>query len=147
MFRRLVGRREDVAEEQDLLVAEALGDDDGSDIRVGHAEILGLTAGEAAGDVREAEQAGERVAVGLRLQLAVGVGPLADNQVAGVLPDRRPPTPIENRAEAIAYAVANAAANDVILVAGKGHEAYQEANGVRSPFDDVEIASGALANR
>jgi UDP-N-acetylmuramoyl-L-alanyl-D-glutamate--2,6-diaminopimelate ligase len=34
-----------------------------------------------------------------------------------------------------------------VLVAGKGHEAYQEANGVRSPFDDVEIASGALANR
>jgi UDP-N-acetylmuramoyl-L-alanyl-D-glutamate--2,6-diaminopimelate ligase len=29
--------------------------------------------------------------------------------------------------------------NDVILVAGKGHEKYQEINGVKHPFDDKEI--------
>jgi UDP-N-acetylmuramoyl-L-alanyl-D-glutamate--2,6-diaminopimelate ligase len=52
-----------------------------------------------------------------------------------------------DRAKAIRAAIAAADVGDVVLVAGKGHEAYQEANGVRSPFDDVEIASGALANR
>jgi UDP-N-acetylmuramoyl-L-alanyl-D-glutamate--2,6-diaminopimelate ligase len=31
------------------------------------------------------------------------------------------------------------AANDIILVAGKGHETYQEINGVRHDFDDMKI--------
>ena len=46
---------------------------------------------------------------------------------------------------AIGLAVATARAGDVVLVAGKGHEPYQERNGVRTPFSDVEIAAAALA--
>jgi UDP-N-acetylmuramoyl-L-alanyl-D-glutamate--2,6-diaminopimelate ligase len=46
---------------------------------------------------------------------------------------------IENRKQAISTACKLAAANDVILIAGKGHEKYQEINGVRHPFDDKEI--------
>ncbi len=45
---------------------------------------------------------------------------------------------IENRREAIKTATMIAKPGDIILVAGKGHENYQEINGVRHHFDDVE---------
>ncbi len=45
---------------------------------------------------------------------------------------------IENRREAIKTAVLLAQPGDIILVAGKGHENYQEINGVKHHFDDVE---------
>ena len=54
---------------------------------------------------------------------------------------------IEDRRAAIAYAVAAADARDVILVAGKGHEDYQEVAGARHPFDDVAVARTLLAAR
>lgn len=46
---------------------------------------------------------------------------------------------IVDRKEAIKTAVSFAQPGDVILVAGKGHEKYQEVKGVKSPFDDKEI--------
>ncbi|MES2423577.1 MAG: UDP-N-acetylmuramoyl-L-alanyl-D-glutamate--2,6-diaminopimelate ligase [Pseudomonadota bacterium] len=52
-----------------------------------------------------------------------------------------------DRAEAIANAVAHAAAADVILLAGKGHETWQEIAGVRHPFSDKVHAETALALR
>ena len=51
---------------------------------------------------------------------------------------------IENREQAIKTACQLAAANDIILVAGKGHEAYQETNGVRKDFDDFKITKKLL---
>jgi len=45
---------------------------------------------------------------------------------------------IENRREAIKTACHLLSANGVLLVAGKGHETYQEINGVKHHFDDVE---------
>ncbi len=54
---------------------------------------------------------------------------------------------IEDRRAAIAYAVAHAHAADVIVLAGKGHEDYQEIKGVKRPFSDVEEAQAALAAR
>ncbi len=54
---------------------------------------------------------------------------------------------IEDRRAAIAHAVRHAGARDVILVAGKGHEDYQEVMGVKHPFSDVEEANVALASR
>lgn len=45
-------------------------------------------------------------------------------------------TTITDRADAIQQTVMNASAGDIIVVAGKGHEDYQEVNGVRHPFDD-----------
>ena len=54
---------------------------------------------------------------------------------------------IENRAEAIRHAVASAAAADVVLLAGKGHEDYQDIAGARFPFSDVAHAAKALAAR
>lgn len=49
-----------------------------------------------------------------------------------------------DRARAIATAVSTAAPDDVILLAGKGHETYQEIHGVRRDFDDLEHARRAL---
>ena len=42
-----------------------------------------------------------------------------------------------DRANAIAEAIANAGSTDVVLIAGKGHETYQEVDGVKRPFDDL----------
>ena len=44
-----------------------------------------------------------------------------------------------DRREAIRTAVELAGANDIVLVAGKGHETYQEIRGVKTPFDDKLI--------
>ncbi len=54
---------------------------------------------------------------------------------------------IADRAQAIDRAVQQARAQDVVLLAGKGHEEYQEIAGVKHPFSDVSHARGALANR
>ncbi len=51
---------------------------------------------------------------------------------------------LADRAEAIRSAVLNANENDVVLVAGKGHEDYQEVNGVRLPFLDRKIVLESL---
>ncbi len=54
---------------------------------------------------------------------------------------------ITNRREAIKTAVHLARTGDIILVAGKGHEKYQEIKGVRHPFDDKKELKGLLAMR
>ena len=54
---------------------------------------------------------------------------------------------IEDRRTAIARAITEAAPRDVILLAGKGHEDYQEIAGVRHPFSDVDEATQALMLR
>ena len=51
---------------------------------------------------------------------------------------------IEDRKEAIKTASSLAEKEDIILVAGKGHEDYQEVNGERFPFDDREILKEML---
>jgi UDP-N-acetylmuramoyl-L-alanyl-D-glutamate--2,6-diaminopimelate ligase len=52
-----------------------------------------------------------------------------------------------DRARAIEETIASAAPEDVILVAGKGHEDYQEISGVRHPFSDQAHARKALEGR
>lgn len=49
---------------------------------------------------------------------------------------------ITDRKEAIRTALNLAAAEDILLIAGKGHEKYQEIKGVKYPFDDKEILTG-----
>lgn len=51
---------------------------------------------------------------------------------------------IPDRKEAIRTAVMLASGNDVVLVAGKGHEKYQEIAGVRYPFDDAQVLQELL---
>jgi UDP-N-acetylmuramoyl-L-alanyl-D-glutamate--2,6-diaminopimelate ligase len=50
-----------------------------------------------------------------------------------------------NRRLAIKEAIAFANATDIVLIAGKGHETYQEQDGVKTPFDDRAIAAECLA--
>lgn len=54
---------------------------------------------------------------------------------------------IPDRAAAIAHAVGNAEPDDVILIAGKGHETFQAIGGERIPFSDYDQAQAALAGR
>ena len=51
---------------------------------------------------------------------------------------------IENRREAIRYALTNAQAGDVVVLAGKGHETYQEIKGVKHPFDEKTVVAELL---
>ncbi len=52
-----------------------------------------------------------------------------------VIPDRR---------QAIKYCIENAGRGDIIVLAGKGHEDYQEINGVKYHFDEREIVRGII---
>ena len=56
-------------------------------------------------------------------------------------------TRITDRRKAIEQTVAGADVHTIVLIAGKGHETYQEINGTRHPFDDRAIAREALVNR
>ncbi|MBS1188003.1 MAG: UDP-N-acetylmuramoyl-L-alanyl-D-glutamate--2,6-diaminopimelate ligase [Burkholderiaceae bacterium] len=60
---------------------------------------------------------------------------------------RTPPQVIDDRAAAILQTVKRAEKQDVILLAGKGHENYQEIKGTRYPFADADHAALALAAR
>ena len=64
---------------------------------------------------------------------------------AGVAPQNyKKSLSIEDRKQAIKTACQLANPNDIILIAGKGHEAYQEINGVRHDFDDMKIVKELL---
>jgi UDP-N-acetylmuramoyl-L-alanyl-D-glutamate--2,6-diaminopimelate ligase len=67
--------------------------------------------------------------------MQAGLPPYAAHKALSIL-DRR---------EAIRTACRLAQAGDVVLVAGKGHEKYQEIKGVRRPFDDKAVLIEALA--
>ena len=54
---------------------------------------------------------------------------------------------IEDRRAAIHKVVREADARDLVVVAGKGHEDYQEIAGVKHPFSDAEVVAEALAAR
>ncbi|WP_373747008.1 Mur ligase family protein, partial [Neisseria dentiae] len=65
-----------------------------------------------------------------------------------ILPAVPNPEHIEaDRRAAIGYAVKHAAADDIILIAGKGHETYQDVQGEKHHFSDFEEAQKALDNR
>ena len=51
---------------------------------------------------------------------------------------------IEDRKEAIQHAIEMATKKDLILLAGKGHEPYQEINGVKHPFDERVIVRNII---
>ena len=68
--------------------------------------------------------------------------------LAGVLPEHRARAlEIVDRAAAIAHAVTTAAPEDLVLIAGKGHEDYQILAHGKIHFDDREHAAQALAAR
>lgn len=62
----------------------------------------------------------------------------------GIKPTGKPYEVIENRREAIRHALEMAEDGDVIVLAGKGHETYQEIMGIKRPFDEKVIVSELL---
>lgn len=73
---------------------------------------------------------------------------IIDEIVAGVgSDDRNALHPVMLRRDAIQLAIARAEPTDAILIAGKGHETYQEIAGIRYPFSDVDEALLALSSR
>ena len=67
---------------------------------------------------------------------------ILDDMIAGVdVVNRRKTLIIPDRKEAIKTACIMAKTGDVILVAGKGHEKYQEIEGVKHPFDDRKVVN------
>lgn len=71
---------------------------------------------------------------------------ILDDILLGIA-DRRNVTVISDRAMAIAHAIAEAGPEDWILVAGKGHETYQERAGARLPFSDAAVIECCLAEK
>jgi UDP-N-acetylmuramoyl-L-alanyl-D-glutamate--2,6-diaminopimelate ligase len=72
-------------------------------------------------------------------------GEILNQMNAGVAPsDKKKVLTIENRKEAIKTACMLAGKGDIILLAGKGHEKYQEIKGVKYPFDDKKILEEAF---
>lgn len=69
-------------------------------------------------------------------QMQAGVDPVCYKKTLSIV-DRR---------EAIRTACSLASPGDIILVAGKGHEKYQEIKGVKHPFDDMQVLSENLKN-
>ena len=70
-----------------------------------------------------------------------------ESMIAGITSGMRAADIESDRARAIARAIAEAEEADVVLIAGKGHERYQEIAGVRHPFSDTEQAQAALLAR
>jgi UDP-N-acetylmuramoyl-L-alanyl-D-glutamate--2,6-diaminopimelate ligase len=99
---------------------------------------------------------GKRPQMGAVAQLADHIMVTSDNP-RGEEPDliiqhiaqgiSKPAQMIADRAAAILSAIKHAAKPDVVLIAGKGHENYQEIKGKKLPFSDTEQAALALATR
>jgi UDP-N-acetylmuramoyl-L-alanyl-D-glutamate--2,6-diaminopimelate ligase len=69
-----------------------------------------------------------------------------DAIVAQILAGMQAPVTVErDRAAAIGHAIAHAGPDDVVLIAGKGHETYQEGPTGKHAFDDLAVARAALA--
>ena len=71
---------------------------------------------------------------------------IVDHVRSGLAADRTVRCVLD-RGDAIAQVIAEAGEDDLVLVAGKGHETYQEVHGVRTPFSDVEQVRMALLLR
>ncbi len=69
------------------------------------------------------------------------------SEILAGIPEGTPHTTIVKRAEAIEYAIMNATPNDVIILAGKGHESYEDVGGVRRDFDERAYVMAAVEKR
>lgn len=86
---------------------------------------------------REAEKLADRVVVTDDNPRSEHPEAIARDILAG-FSDSAKVTVIHDRAEAIQSAIRSATPNDLVLIAGKGHEAYQEIAGQKYPFSDAE---------
>ena len=66
---------------------------------------------------------------------------IIDDILEGMKDSDTPMQVIVDRPEAIHWALAHAQKDDIIVLMGKGHETYQEVNGVQLPMDEREIVA------
>ncbi len=90
-----------------------------------------------------AERLADRIVVTTDNPRSENPADIIDDIVAGFSDDTAA-TVIEDRAAAISWIVSVAQPEDVVLIAGKGHEDYQEVDGERRPFSDIRVAAAAL---
>ena len=95
---------------------------------------------------RAAERLADRIVITNDNPRSEEPGDIIDDIVAGLEAPRRA-TVIEDRGAAIAWAIAEAAENDIVLIAGKGHESVQIIGGERVPFSDVDVARAVIEKR
>lgn len=93
---------------------------------------------------REAEQGADQVVVTDDNPRSESPKAIVSDIVAGFA-DRSQVTVIHDRGQAIRQTIEMAGENDLVLVAGKGHETTQEIAGKKLPFSDVDEVRGALA--
>ena len=74
-------------------------------------------------------------------------GKIIEDVLAGVTADMGEYAVVEDRRKAIAYAMDIAQKNDIIVLAGKGHETYQEICGVKYPMDERQIVAAYLEEK
>ena len=74
-------------------------------------------------------------------------GDIIRDILAGMEGTKTPYTVVEDRIQAIHWAMDHAEAGDVIVLCGKGHETYQEVNHVKHPMDEREIVADYLAGK
>ncbi len=72
---------------------------------------------------------------------------IIDDILPGLEGTEKPYVVMENRVEAIRYAMDNALPGDVIVLCGKGHETYQEINHIKHHLDEREVVADYLAGR
>ena len=72
---------------------------------------------------------------------------IIDDIILGVLKSKTPYVKITDRREAIRYAIENAKKDDVILLAGKGHEDYQVVGRKKLPLDERDVVKKILADK
>ena len=122
------------------------------DVRQGSTRVIGVVGCGGDRDKKKRPIMGGIASAGCDLVMFTADNPrsepvdqILEEMMSGVAPDDRGKVQvIADRRQAIQVAVRLSRAGDVILVAGKGHEAYQEVGGVRHPFDDVQVLNEAL---
>ena len=100
-------------------------------------------AGKRALMARVAEQHADRLVITSDNPRSESAQSIVDAMLVGLTQPQRAVIEID-RARAITQAVSQARPHDVVLIAGKGHESYQEIAGVRHPFSDEGQARSAL---
>ena len=95
---------------------------------------------------RAAERLGDEVVITSDNPRSEDPAQIVDHILAGMTHPEKA-IAIEDRAAAIAWAIGNATDDDVVLIAGKGHESYQEASGERVAISDFAVARQALLAR
>ena len=131
-MRRVLSTARDVAEGRVVVVFGCGGDRDR-----GKRPLMGRAAGDGA----------DLVYVTSDNPRSEPPGAIIDEIISGIVGPREHVIDCVDRAQAVESAILGARRGDIVVIAGKGHETWQEIDGRRVPFDDAEVARAALRRR